>query len=77
VSHHNILVTFIGGSQNLTQRVISEFDLNAYYDCAVMPAMGAYPPDFATETVVARRERYNLERIGPRHAIAVYEHIPR
>ena len=77
MSPHNILVTFIGGSANLTQRIINEFDLNAYYDCAVMPDLRSYHPDFLPETVVARRERYDLQRIGPQHAIAVYEHIPR
>lgn len=77
MSNSVVLVTFIGGSANLTQRVMESSALfRHYYDVAVMPSIDEYSPSYPPDKVHARRERYNIRMIGPQHAVAIYEHIP-
>jgi len=69
------LVTFIGGSANLTQRVLQQRELGPFFDVAVMPDISEYGPGYEPTHVVARRERYRLEQVARSHFVAIFEYI--
>lgn len=73
-------VTFIGGSANLTQRVLKLHEVRApHFDVAVMPDLSPmnYQPGYEPEMVHSRRERYELRQVGRHHYVALYEHLAR
>jgi len=69
------LVTFIGGSANLTQRVLQQRELGPYFDVAVMPDIREYGPGYEPMRVVANRERYILKQVARSHFVALIESI--
>lgn len=66
------LVTFIGGSANLTQRVLQQRALGPYFDVAVMPDIREW---YEPARVVANRERYILKQVARSHFVALIESI--
>lgn len=70
-----MLVTFIGGSANLTQKVVECF--SPYIDVPVMPRLG-YPElaeRFPPQQAVCRVERYIVRQVGRDHAVAILDHL--
>ena len=72
----NVLVTFVGGPANLTQRVLLRGELGPFYDVAVMPDISDYKPGYEPDRVLARRERYIIKQVARDHFVALYESLP-
>lgn len=70
-----VIVTFIGGSANLTQRVMRRFELGPYCDVPRMPDLSEYAPGYEPEMVHAHRERYIVHQVASSYFVALYEYI--